>query len=281
MDRLRHDDSFVVPPTPASSGYPGRGLGSSRTESIAPSDITGASSSGRTSGRSLVKDSMYRDMNLTANHVYMRHPCDPLPESVTSLVNFVRQDRESPGPSLEDISQDRDLCDLSMGTAEPEVEKYFHAHFFPDPKSSDILKRSDRQSMAKHTVPSMGSKLKVSTPVPDVIYGYNRQNAFPQQQAQMISMGTDMVANNQGLLYLFFAVEFKVNSPSVSGSMWVATNQRLGCSASCVNIAERLNRQLGQCKSDTIHSIDSSAFSIAMDGTEARLYVSWNHDELD
>jgi hypothetical protein len=135
--------------------------------------------------------------------------------------------------------------------------------------------------MAKHTVPSMGSKLKVTTPVPDVIYGHNRQNAFPQQQAQLISMGTDMVANNQGLLYLFFAVEFKGDSPSGSGSMWVATNQRLGYSASCVNIAERLNRQLGQCKSDTVHSIDSSAFSIAMNGTEARLYVSWKHDELD
>jgi hypothetical protein len=62
--------------------------------------------------------------------------------------------------------------------------------------------------------------------------------------------------------------------------MWVATNQCLGGSASCVNIAERLNRQLRQCKNKKVRPIDSAAFSIAMNGTEARLYVSWKHDEL-
>ena len=60
----------------------------------------------------------------------------------------------------------------------------------------------------------------------------------------------------------------------------MATNQCLGGSASCVNIAERLNRQLRHCKSDKVRPIDSAAFSIAMNGTEARLFVSWKHDEL-
>jgi hypothetical protein len=61
----------------------------------------------------------------------------------------------------------------------------------------------------------------------------------------------------------------------------VATNQCLGGSASCVNIAERLNRQLRECKSAEVQPIDSAAFSIAMSGTEARLYISWKHNELD
>ena len=65
------------------------------------------------------------------------------------------------------------------------------------------------------------------------------------------------------------------------GSLWVATNQCLGGSASCVNIAERLNRQLRQCDNQEIKPIDSAAFSIAMNGTEARLYISWKHNELD
>jgi hypothetical protein len=54
----------------------------------------------------------------------------------------------------------------------------------------------------------------------------------------------------------------------------VATNQCLGGSASYVNIAERLNRRLKQCKSDEVRPIDSAALSIAMNGTEARLYIS-------
>jgi hypothetical protein len=50
---------------------------------------------------------------------------------------------------------------------------------------------------------------------------------------------------------------------------------------SCVNMAERLNEQLRKCVSDKIQAIDSAEFSIAMNGTEARLYISWKHNELD
>lgn len=60
----------------------------------------------------------------------------------------------------------------------------------------------------------------------------------------------------------------------------VATNQCLGGLASCVNIAERLNHQLRHCKSKEVCQIDNAAFSVTMSGTEARLYVSWKHDEL-
>jgi hypothetical protein len=94
-------------------------------------------------------------------------------------------------------------------------------------------------------------------------------------------MENEMVANNQDLIYPFFVIEFKADGPGGSGSLWVATNQCLGGSASCVNIAERLNRQLRQCNNDRLQPIDSTAFSIAMSGTEARLYISWKHDELN
>jgi hypothetical protein len=114
-----------------------------------------------------------------------------------------------------------------------------------------------------------------------MLYGYNRHAAFPQQQSQLISMGTEMVANNQGLVYPFFVIEFKGDGPFGAGSLWVATNQCLGASVSCVNIAERLNRQLRHCNSNVIQPINSAAFSIAMSGTEARLYISWMNNELD
>lgn len=135
--------------------------------------------------------------------------------------------------------------------------------------------------MIKQTAPRTGSKFKVSTPVPDMLYGYKPGSAFPNQQAQLITMGTEPIANTQDLLYPFFAIEFKGDGPSGVGSLWVATNQCLGGSASCVNIAERLNTQLRRCNSDNIQSINSAAFSIAMSGTEARLYISWKHNELD
>ncbi|KAK0707006.1 hypothetical protein B0T26DRAFT_756411 [Lasiosphaeria miniovina] len=100
--------------------------------------------------------------------------------------------------------------------------------------------------MPKHTVPQGDPKLKVSTPVPDMLYGYNR-SAFPKQHVQLIANGVGVVANNQDLIYPFFAIEFKADGPSGGGTMWVATSQCLGGSASCVKIAERLNDQLRRC----------------------------------
>ncbi len=68
-------------------------------------------------------------MNLASNHTHTCHPCDPLPENITSLVNTLYNDRDSLNLSL-DIRNDRDLYDLSIGAGEPDVEKYFHAHIF-------------------------------------------------------------------------------------------------------------------------------------------------------
>jgi hypothetical protein len=55
----------------------------------------------------------------------------------------------------------------------------------------------------------------------------------------------------------------------------VATNQCLGGAATCVILAEGLNDQLTKYRIDPINS---AIFSIAMSGTEARLYISWKHE---
>ncbi|KAF1828994.1 hypothetical protein BDW02DRAFT_634779 [Decorospora gaudefroyi] len=245
MDYTRDTDTFVVPPTPASTGSRSH-RADIDTGSVAPSDLTGATpSSNQSSSCSLVEDPLYRSLNLASNNIYMRNPDDEFPEHITELIDYVRQDRDSPGPSPDQLRHNADLYELENGAAEPEVEEYFRGEIFPKAGASGNLKRIDRQPMAKQTVPSSGSKLKLSTPVPDMLYGYNRHKAFPQQ-AQLISMGNTVVANNQDLIYPVFVIEFK-----------------------------------GDGESDEIQPINSAAFSIAMNGTEARLYISWKHSELD
>jgi hypothetical protein len=266
----RDADGFVMPPTPASWHAP----------SVAPSNTSGASTG--SSRKKLVEDPHYRQNNLAENNIYMRSSREQYPEHIASLVDEVRMDRDSPGPSPDHVWQDMGLENLEMGTGEPDVEDYFRGKIFAKPVPQDSLKRIDKNPMAKQVVPDVGSRLKVSTPAPDMLYGYNRLGAFTHgQQAQFRSMKNEMAANSQDLICPFFVVEFKADGPGGSGSLWVATNQCLGGSASCVNIAERLNRQLRQCNSDRLRPIDSTAFSIAMSGTEARLYISWKHDELN
>ena len=42
---------------------------------------------------------------------------------------------------------------------------------------------------------------------------------------------------------------------------------------------QKLNRRVKQCTNDTVHPINSAAFSIAIRCTEARVYVSWKQNE--
>lgn len=261
-------DGFALPSIPASF----------YTSSVVPS-TTASTGSNR---KRLVEDPYYRVHNLAENNIYMRFSCEQCPEHIASLVDEVRMDRNSPGPSLDDVRQDMDLENLEMGTGEPAVENYFKANIFPDPGLFDTLKRIDKNPMARQVVPDVGSKLKVSTPVPDMLYGYNRLGAFThEQQAQFRSIGNEIITNSQDVMYPFFVIEFKSDMPGNPGSLCEATNQCLGGSASCVNITERLNHQLRQCKSNEVQPINSAVFSIAMSGTEARVYISWKHNERD
>ena len=276
MAHTRDVDGFAMPSVPASI--------ENRTDtdaaSVAPSDVTGsARSSGR---RSLVEDPLYRKANLAENNIYLRPLREQLPKHISDLIDDVRRDRDSPGPSPDQVSQDAALNELWMGAGESQVEDYFRDKIFPKTAPGDSLDRTHRQPMAKHTVPNSGSNLKVSNPVPDMLYGYSRYGAFSKaQQTQFNLMRNIMVANSQDSIYPFFVIEFKGDGPSGGGSMWVATNQCLGGSASCVNTAERLSRQSKRYKSDRIRPFDSAVFSIAMNGTQARLYISWKHNELD
>ncbi|KAK0655217.1 hypothetical protein B0T16DRAFT_316280 [Cercophora newfieldiana] len=256
----RDADGCAVPPT---SG-PSYG-------SVAPTD-TGLSRS----SRALVEEPFYRERNLAFNHVYMRHRDEPFPEHVANVVDYVRKERDSPGPSPDDVYRDRILGTLEIRPKKPDVENYFNDRVFPKFGEENGLMRSDRQPMSRYAVPNAGTQFKISNPTPDMLYGYSH-HAFPNQLKQLFSMGDEPVANNQGLMYPFFVIEFKGHGED----LWVATNQCLGGSASCVNIAERLNRQLKACKSSTVKPIDSTTFSIAMNGEVARLYVSWKHSDLD
>jgi hypothetical protein len=171
-----------------------------------------------------------------------------------------------------------------MGAGEPQVTTYFNSNIFPVPEPDvDGLERSERVSMSKHTVPNPRPGVRLSPPKPAILYGYHRYLAFPQQETQLFDMRAEAVAtaNGDGLLYPFLVIEVQSDGPTDVGTLWAATNQCLGGSTSCVKIAELLNNRLRECKSDKIQLINSTVFSIAMTGTEARLYISWKHNELD
>ncbi|KFY80967.1 hypothetical protein V499_00236 [Pseudogymnoascus sp. VKM F-103] len=241
------------------------------------------------SRQSLVENPMYR-AHLKQNGIDLLPSYNHLPGNISDFVNHLWKYRNPIGPLESQIQSDKRLAKLRTGSAESEVASYFQEQLFLVSEQTDILKGSLKLPMSKLVVPGVDSELRVSIPVPDILYGYDSLGAFTdEEQVQLNSMVIPVFGNNDGLVFPFFAIEQKGDGPVSRGSLWVATNQCLGASASCVNIVERFNQLLRQCNdnNDDIKggNIDvglpnSTSFSIAMNGSEARLYVTWKHDEF-
>jgi hypothetical protein len=195
-------DGFAIPSKPSSVRS---------SPSKEPSEC-----SSKPSGR-LVQHPLYRQLNLRANHVYLRPQDDLLPPFVSSLVARIRQTPDHrPTPSRETIQE---LRNLELGAPQSQVVQFFRTSFFPNaPK----LKRTFSLPMSKDAVPNHDASLKISTPAPDVLYGYDR-SAFSDEQ--LIPLGTRPVANSDDVLFPFFLAELKGDSPGGDGSLFVATNQ--------------------------------------------------------
>ena len=211
------------------------------------------------------------------NDIVERSSYELLPPSLDPLVNQVRRARHSPASSL-DSSDQRELWDMHRGAPESKVENFFRKTVFPDCVGGMV--RDDHLTAHAHQVPQkQGASYRVSKPVPDSLYGYDRNRAFPSQEAQIVNNGSAAEAGSTGLLYPFFAIEFKGEGPT-AGGLWVATNQCLGDSAMCIKIAEQLNTQLRACDNANVQQVDSTAFSIAMNNSQARLFISWKDRDL-
>lgn len=281
--------SMPPPPTPRSAPPPSSSAGPHLAlPHLAPSHISSLNftctplSSGYNEAEistyrsnNTVADPLYRQAHLGRNGVVLLRPDQVLPPSLQALEQQMRAGRTSPQPDVEFYQNDEKLIDLEEGTDELEVERYMHNKVFIIPHS---IKRSDKKRMFQGVVPNdPTARYSISTPTPDSAYGYDRNNAFPEHHVlQLSDMGKEPIANGHDLLYPFLAIEFKADGPFRSSGLWVATNQCLGAASACVKIANTLNTRLRQCRGHDDTLIDCAAFSIAMSGTEARLFISWH-----
>ncbi|KAI9886543.1 MAG: hypothetical protein M1823_001654 [Watsoniomyces obsoletus] len=120
----------------------------------------------------------------------------------------------------------------------------------------------------------------ISTPKPDLVYGYPFKSFTAAEAALMWQPQLSPYAQPTTANYWpFFVVEFK--SGSQGGTRWVAENQNAGTGAHCVNSIETLlgyltNTDQPRPRPRTI--IDSLAFSCVAESDMASLWVHWRTD---
>ncbi len=123
------------------------------------------------------------------------------------------------------------------------MEDYFRTALFPKPDSESVLQRTDRQPMVRYIIPAESpSGHDIATPMPGVLYGYNRDQAFDEEGEALLfnSLENVMVANARCLLFPFLSVEFR----GERDGLWGATTHCMGASAACARAAARFNGAL-------------------------------------
>lgn len=266
MSNTEDPDDMAVS-VPPSSEVP------SRPDLYYRSMISEANSSANTP---LVGKIDYRTEHLRQNGIRFLDGLDSAPDDIKKLIDEMHEDRASPGPSAKTVQQDEQLHYVRKARpSEAVVEDYFLNRFFPNYEWSHSLWRVAREPMAQGHVPNnKDCPVNVSNPKPGLLYGYKKDRAFPQHQDLVERIGEEMRANDSDLAYPFLVIEFEAE-----GTLWAAENQCIGGSATCVNIAENLNRRLEQCRSVIVDPINSAVFGVAIRCTQAELFVSWMRND--
>lgn len=133
------------------------------------------------------------------------------------------------------------------------------------------LGEDSEQLQAVADVPSKNPNFRVSTPKPDFFIGY-RERAFLESVEDYLCL-----LEKGDVRYPFLDIEFKGDGPNSSGTLWGATNQLLGGTATFLHRIERLKFQLEKNSlQESSKPIDLVVFGIATNGSEARLFVAFS-----
>ena len=209
----------------------------------------------------------------------VENPYRPLPQHISKALEAIQKDRHSPGPSIEQLQASDELFELRDNAPETRVEEFFKEHdehrMFTRPYG-DALQRNSKMTMKADDVPNNpGTDFRITTPVPDLVYGYHHERAFSTAQRRQLRDSVMAKSGMSEMYFPYFIIEFK----GYNGCMSVATSQCLGGSATCVRMAERLNEHLKALKASgsgiRAEEIETTAFSLSMSGSEARLHVTW------
>ncbi|KAI1125769.1 hypothetical protein F5Y10DRAFT_267756 [Nemania abortiva] len=242
-----------------------------------------------------IREGRYRSSNLASNRVYFRPSTSPLPEIISSHMETIHTERDSPGLSYDEMNKAKSRLEgLSIGSCdENELESFLIDTIFPtrfgdlvDRYRTAGLKSSSKGFISAHLVPANPAyppRVRIAQPKPDKLYGYSgggMDSAFTTEQHVTESMlhpeiSDYPVATSWGIIFPFLTVEFKATG-GTRGDLWVAANQCAGAASACLNASGILNVLLQDFGSK--HRVDNVSHSIAVDKNLAQVYISWKED---
>lgn len=245
---------------------------SSRTPTATPSVRRSSSKSNSNSNSSKTAPTGQEVRHqLLIDGIRLRDRLFTLPPHQAQLARDMAINRDSPETKYEDNRQH--ALFQTKGAAETNVLKHYHKlDVLPDVGVEDDRLRCDDDTFFKTEILPSTAKARTR---PDLAYGYDTLGE-EATLGRLRNEGFSTEANANRLHLPFLIVEAKGDAP-LSEPMYIATNQTLLNSAACVFLIERLRQRLLACdgSEDAAAALDETVFSIAMNGRDAQLYMTW------
>lgn len=231
------------------------------------------------------RHSRYHDRDLLHQHniqyhsLYETNHVRPGVKNISEAV--IRQHREVPGVTSEGISNDPELHRLEEDGTLSMVEEYFIALL--SPAADSCVHCAKKQTLYSGVIPHVENLERPRPPTPTMLYGYSLATFGAAEREQ--SAGSILVeaeATRSCLLYPFLTIDMQGDGPISTGSLWAASNTCLASSAACVALVNKLEHRVRQAQAlftRAVPELNNVAFGIAMNGTEARLFVTYQMDE--
>ena len=220
------------------------------------------------SGKSDIDNPNYRLKNLEGNNIFFHPTSADAPQSIRTLIGT--KTRPIEGEDRFDFDKDK-LILLENNVAETVVEEFFNYEILRrgiNLSNGPKLFTSKRISMTTPAIPHRPKESHITTPKPNILCGY-KNSTFSNDQHRQLRL-LDPSANFECLYYPFLIINFV----GEKGNLFSATNQCAGALATSTNLVEKLNKRLQNDK-----FVDSTAWGIAMNGSEARVLVCWKDGE--
>ncbi|CAI6088620.1 unnamed protein product [Clonostachys chloroleuca] len=219
-----------------------------------------------------VQDRGYRD-TLQATELFLLEAEETVATNIQSVIDLINSEcGQPPDPKGELGSQSlSDEC-VNMainGANEQEVTRFFDCYFFSKKELPKNVRRNDGP-MRRADFPKSSSTVgNISIPDPDLLLGYWGKSFPHGQLGQLDAWDTNLAK------FAFLSVDYKGDSAS-TGSLWVATNQCLVATATCVRTMTKLRDEVRTRGAvEVADKLDGHVFGLVASGTEARLFVTF------
>ncbi|CAH0053511.1 unnamed protein product [Clonostachys solani] len=220
----------------------------------------------------------YRN-SLRASKIFMLRAAEKVPSNIQSVMDLITSECGQPPTAAKSASDSysNECANMAIrGANEESVRRFFDDYLFSKSSLPANVRRNEGM-MKRGDAPIAASGAgKISTPNPDLLLGYDEESFPPQQDGRLGAWD----ANNAK--FSFLSVDYKGDGSVSTGSLWVATNQCLVATTTCVNLMMKLRAVvLERGDAEAANSLDQHVFGLVANGTEARLFVTYADADQD